>query len=624
MRVFILERTSLAALDATNDPPATGDRVVYFRPAQDVDGSAVAAMSARGVDVVFGPDRIDVALRRRIDRFLKRALRSWYLDHGRDVSIAGPYSLGRMLSVHIAISVKPSLLVAFCEICRRVLADVPTGAMIVTDVKDGETPFQRHLSGRNSHPSLTLLTALAQSRSLTVRSVTVADPLPAIHHSGGVPTLFRILRSLVGGLRPVWRRARWKAAARESSRHSIYFFMSDGLEAVARALAKRGDFTIFGDRAGCDEVVPVRYDHFAALPSRRLWAAGKALRQKSRATANDGSDETSFNGFDYGPFLLSGIREHLGNRLTIDLITIAQVEALVRKVRPDAVVLNGPAIFHQAMGAFVSSRGGKAFYFDHGLNVYTYGIRDAVLNEPGWIYGVHGRDNTPMYGANPVANATPCRCEILPTPMVRSMDSIDGRSREHDRRRVLVTNYTPGYDMGCARFHKQDRYMLDILEVVKSLSAKGYEITYRPHQGENIGYMRALAAARGMSDRLRIDRDGGFAEALARHDVLVANCTTCLYQALYAGWPTIFHEPHFDPDDFVGLPTATDIDPPISETSTELEAMIEQAFDSSSAVARFPEKFRKESADRFLGPNAGQADQVLADFLADELIESAT
>ena len=120
--------------------------------------------------------------------------------------------------------------------------------------------------------------------------------------------------------------------------------------------------------------------------------------------------------------------------------------------------------------------------------------------------------------------------------------------------------------------------------------------------------------------RMTIDNRGSFSDALAEHGAFVANASSCIYQALYAGWPTIFYEPDFHASDFIGLPAATDFAPPVAGNVEQLVDLIRASQDPESRVSIYPTDFNSIHADRFIGPDSTHADHRIADFITSEIV----
>jgi hypothetical protein len=426
-------------------------------------------------------------------------------------------------------------------------------------------------------------------------------------------------RMLIGGLRPAFLRGRIAARRERDKGPSVYVYFNHGIKLLATALVGRG-LRVCGDRAGEPGVTPLRYDHLLALPPTGLRAAARRLRERLQLLMQGGADSgLKFRGFDYAPFLLPGIAAYLRRRLPMDLIRMAQAIALMRRYRVDLTIINGDTAAMYAAIGYARRHGGRVLHVDHGMNMFRQGLRDGFLNQEHVTYVVHGTDHANAYGSSLSEGHRPRRV-LLGNPATSVMNPVIGRRANPPGRRVLMANYTPHYANRSDRLYHYDRYMRDLLTAAGKLVESAVRLSYRPHHGEDPRYIDWMLEAKGLRGRVSLDTSSSFEEALANHDVFVANTTSCIYQALYAGWPTIFYDPQMNPEHFIGMPVAQDIGPPVASSPGELVQKIIAAFDPGSEIATFPERFRTVHAERFIGRHASRAHEVIADFIRDELV----
>ncbi len=621
--LYILERMPLRDLDQCASVPEKGDRVIFLRNAQDIYGMAGEALSARGVQVIWGPDLLEKKQIRKIEAFLNGYLKGWFMENGEDVSKAEGLSLGQYLSGQLSTIQKPPLIVVLGEICRKALAESAPGGVVFCDIRDGWTMFANQVPAAEISPRRSMVKALAEAAEQSYRDLPVNRPLPDIHRNdkrtGLTNPYVALVRSFVGGLRPSYLLPRLKAVLCQRDKLGVYVYFNHDLRLIADRLVEKGDLLVYGDRDNIPGVVPLRYDHLWALPSKSLRKAAHRLSNTLESlVARKENPIFVYDGFDYGPFLLPGIRTFLKRKLPVDLIRMAQSIKLMQRFGIDLSVINGDtAPMFAAMG-YGKESGHKVVYVDHGVNIFLQGLRDIFLNQPHVTYITHGTDHLRAYGGNLPEQEKPRR-PLLGNPVTVLMDRIRKLRTDPPGRRVLMANYTPHYANHCGRFHDYDRYMRDLLIAARTLVERGASVTYRPHHGENPAYIFYMIEAMGLTGRVSVNETGTFEEALPLHDVFVANTTSCIYQALYAGWPTVFFDPGMDMDYLIGMPAATDIFRPVAQSPEQLVEMIEAAFDPTSEVGQFPAQFAGALAQRFVGPAADRSDQAIADFIRQEL-----
>ena len=144
MNIYFVERIRLHDLGRVPSPPIHGDWIVYFREAQDFDGSAGRNFTEKGVNVCWGRDLLTCEIIRDLDRFIDNYLKNWFLDDGFDFSRVSEFSMGEYISGRLTLYQKPALILTLGEICRRaldVIENLEPGAKVWSDIRDGESYF---------------------------------------------------------------------------------------------------------------------------------------------------------------------------------------------------------------------------------------------------------------------------------------------------------------------------------------------------------------------------------------------------------------------------------------------------------------------------------------------------
>ena len=628
-RLFILSRVYAAELTAAPDAPRSGDVVALFRQAQDADGSTIEQWRRDGVTVVMAEFLVELEEGRAIDATVQPACYSWHVINGKDVSIWNNISIGEILTPYLWIEYNILYLIRAGIIFKRLLTAYPLARDIITDVVDNYYYYQDKRQLPGALPWRQILQRLASddgrtcidlpSSLLSVPSISL--PAPRL---GFLSPPTRLLdrfhpRRLPQG----WRRLSQAITSnfRQHTKPLVYLFALGHLNRVATALARYGTVSVVANHDCGAGVAVMRHQDGSVQPDVSLWETGQRLRSLVDRLDHDGIDHPAFQweGIDFGPWVVSALRHLLLERLPDTLQQIAQLTRLIERLRPQAVVLSTSYGAANAVITGLRRQLGYRHYFINHAHDYTYGfVHNGAVADPEMTYISEGEDHLKGYGyAAPGSN--PPRRVTLANPAETVCDYLRKRKSKTRRQTVLALNYNCCTPHSVIRSGYVDQYLIDIITVGKQLYERGIRTIYRGHPSENKIYARELIRALNAADFISIDDGPSFEWALLKCDVLICNTTTCYYVALAAGWPTIFHEPGYDPQDFFGLPAAEDTGRPLSKTPAALLAYLLAAYDPDSEVARFPARFSGPLAGRFFNATSLPPDQAIAKFLLEEM-----
>lgn len=621
MKLYLLERTPLSALPAATPAPEAGDVVAFFREGQAPYGKGLDELRRRDVTVIQAEALIGVEEEAAIEDFVDRFLRNWCLDGEPEIGRTPPLSLGFIVAYHASLLFDPGFLIRFGETCRCLFDRFPHVEAVVNDIADGLHPLV--FFSPAVFPKRRLLDHLASAKGIGL--IDLSGPkIPLYFHRRFLPDRYleSIFRSFLGGFRLRFLVPRLALRFRKRKTPRIYFFLNHGIRLTAETVAARGNVNVVVDQAGHSGLVPLRHDHFLPLPSFKLLAAYIGLwRHVSRLARSSGF--AVFNGFDYSPFLAPGVRSVRGGLLVSAIIKGAQMERMLRRLRPDLVIINGVGSVHSRVAILSDAAlGYRVIYIGHSLNSMPYRYWPATADHPNVTFVVPGRGHMDLYAQRLPEDRKPRRV-VLPIPITSQVERSRGKRPVPPLRRVMVLSYSPRTTDSVAHAKYCDRFTLDVLAAARNLLEKGVHTTIRPKPVISAAYLDHMIEAAGLKEKLEIDRSPEFADALKRCDVVVSTNSTAYYQALYAGWPTIYYHPSFKRHEYIGLLADADIDAPVAQTPEQLVRMVLEAFDPKSRVARFPEVFNQKYAEHYLGPDPQRTDQQLAEFLIGEAIDAA-
>jgi len=608
VRLFLVERCDLSEIDAQ-----PGDVVAFLRPAQDPMGAQSQRLRDKGVAVEWAESRLSEDDAVAIDQFVDRFLCRWGLNgDGRDAGDADGFSLSRAVAYDLPIE-GINLLVRFGDIVARLLESYRP-AQVITDVENSATPHCYNDTNPTHCPRRSLLSQIAAQYGFSLSDLVPQDPLPSWCYEVSRLSFLPFLWSLVGGLRPAWLWGRIRL--RLMRKPLVYVFYNWGLAHVAEALHKATEVAVAGDSVVHRAVLPLRYDHLIAWPNKGLRRATAALRSHLAQLRQHGFEQNLVQrgGIDYTALFLDMLDQQCGLKLTIGLLACAQMRAMLCRYRPRACVVNGDGSFALRYLLAMGPRlGTQVVFVDHGFGTLRLPYTAQAMNYPDIVMVLPGQDAEAVVGPHMPAEQRP-KAVVLGNPAATAMLGV--APPRPMGKRLLLLNYDDGGWNSVRRSHLLDRYTLDVFTVGAELAKQGWTVSYRRHPGEAGEYGPSILRRMGLADVISLDRSPSLAQALSTHDVVVTNISSAFYQALFAGWPAIFHEPFFDASRFYGVPAAGDISPPVSTSAETLQALLLAAVSQpGSAVARFPDRFRGELAERFIGPHPEQAHDRIAGFV---------
>jgi len=619
LRLFVVERTPLEELREYSDGPKAGDIVAYFRAGQALDGDILISFADKEINVLRADTLLNAEDIVRIDGLVDSFTRSWFCENGIDVSRAAGVSIGMIISSQLISEYLIGPLVHSGEMFLKLLNKFSHAETVLTDILDGEIPIQGNSIIFECCSRRRLLLSMVENAGLPLIGLVPNNPIPPRSKSKGSLWFGPMIKSFIGGFRfrYLFPKIRLKF---KFGGNPIIFFSSiiHGFGIVASAMGTKGKITVVGSGPPSPGIISLRFDHFLPIPSPLILIGAYRLRKHVMKKAREKS-QLSLSGFDYSSFLWATAKHLCGTPLLIASIKISQTQRLLKTCRPQIAIVSSE--FHTDTRTIYESS--HQFSYDSvflpdglGWGPCSYSI--VGRNFPNVINGVPGSAHRKFFGGSLPENYQP-RCENIPIPLTLQVLHLSGKYPGPIHRRVLIISYGPDHSNSTARISYMDDYILSILAAAIRLKEHGIDITLRPHHGEDLSYYSYFINKTGMAGLIDVETKGSFADALEKHDLLISNVSTCYYQALYVGWPTVFFDPVCDPSLFTGLPGEPEHGAPMAKHANDLVRLVLEGLEPGNKVTEFSNQFREKLSERFIGPNANRADEVIADFLIREI-----
>ena len=616
-RIYFLERMTLAELFQDNsNRPLDEDVVVYLREAQLLAGEEGAFWRSRG-NCFNGETLLSYQESESINHLLCSLYLDWNSQLNGNQECADANIIAKSIATFFTVGTKMTIVIRRAEILRKLFAKYSDCETVFTDIQDGLTCFGNLLGKNLSNPQRTVLEEVGNLNNVKIIDLNVKNPVPPCHHTTSDWQLKKLGWVFIGGfrLKYLYNRIIWRFKKKVEKR--VYVFHNRALELISKQINQKNGGRVFSDTISNNNIIGVRHDHILPVFSIPfLLSSLKFLRQFNIFLRNIKNNEQYFyNNYDYSRVLTLSLSQTVKSRLLYAMIKICQSRALIKNYQIDLVVINGETA--QMLSASQVCK--KAIFVDHGMNLFSNGPCCNSGCQENLTYVVCGDDHLLDYGRGMAQHKRP-QTIVLSNPGISVMDSIKGKWNYNNKNRILLSNFSPNYDTTASRYFKHDNFMADLFDVVKILTQEGFKFTYRGHLGEDPSYQKYFCEKMGVDSILELENSNAFSEALVDHGVFVGNASSCVYQALYAGWPTIFYEPQFNKKDFIGLPAATDFTPPLADSRDKLIELIRATQDTESWISKFPKEFNSKYSKRFIGPNSDRAGAQIADYISAELV----
>lgn len=610
MHLYIVEHITLKELFDSSSGPASGDVIAYTRDMQDPFGTEQIAFRARGVTVIHTGDLFSWAALSEINQNIDSFLKKW---SGAD-SLRNDFCPYFLMAPLLPKTYGFGALVRFGEILRCLLERHPETSEILSDIRDGMDSTQDSSAIQGSCPKRVHLLDFVRKKNIRV---TFFDPANLIHSpfiSFNDLSILRIFKLWIGGFRPRYFIGRIRLRIHPKTPNRFYVFLNHGLSHVVETLAESGEVDVCTDQTMVGKSSSIRYDHLVPTISFR-WLSAIAEYRKRVRNVRVGAESAIINGIDYRAALTKSLTALSKLPLLIAAIQASQMERMLHTLGIRRLVINGessPATRH-AISRDVHF-GYKVIYIGHGLNAIPYGYWPVANNFPRVTFAVPGREHLDLYAHHLTGAAIP-RQEIVPTPIFSQVRHAAGKRRTPPARRILILAPGPGHTDSIVRQTMTDPYLIDVFACAKKWIAKNYSVTFRAHHDFDERLTRSVMDLYDLGRSLKLDRVKNFGDSLGDHDLVVTNISTCHYQALLVGWPTIFYERNFDRRNFISFLAREECPVPSAATPQDLERLVSQTLESGGFVETFAELFREKYGDAFIGPDAENAERRLADFL---------
>ena len=195
MKLFILDRTPLKAVQQLKLCPSQGDAIIFLRLAQAPVNQWVRNIQEGGVEVIWGETLLDYKSSIDTERLGARFVNMWYLKNGVDASKGNNISLGRLLDADISRLAHPKYIIRTGEIIRRAINRYSEASLIVSDLTNGQALDNTEPAFR---PMAELICEIARQCKLSINMISPVNPIPPLLERKNEISWFRMGKQLLG------------------------------------------------------------------------------------------------------------------------------------------------------------------------------------------------------------------------------------------------------------------------------------------------------------------------------------------------------------------------------------------------------------------------------------------
>jgi len=629
MNIYLLELTPLTHVSKFSTPPQSGDVVAFMRAGQDPTGREVRALEKQGIRVISTANYLCMDDGRAIQKAGDQFTSGWFLSpDGADTSIYQGISIGELVAIEIMFQACPAMIYRTGELCRKLMEEFQEAVGFFSDLTD-------NISYPTPVPLGSTVHEVVGQAGLSYTWLNPVDPLPpAFPLNKKLNCPRSMARQFLGGLRPKYFWGRFKLRIKRflgAPGKPIYIFMGHGAEKLARKFSADKNFQVIVNQIGLPGTDALRHDHLLALPDlTSLHLCWEMLRRLQEMAGHpcDRDGRFAFRGIDYGPMLARTVKSKLRLSLPLYMVVFAQIMKLQKIGRFMGVVTNGEGMTGMRILSRLQHDTNVPVYLSrHGINIHRSMAWGIGFNSLHVTYIACGEDHKNEYD-NHLHGVNKPRVEVIGSPMTSIMAPLRDRRPEKHQKRLLIIGYGSSMHNVSARAHICDRYTMDAFECARQLVDEGWSVRYRTHPGFSTKFEERLIDEMGIIGKISFDKSASFEDALLECDVVIGTLSSTFYQALYAGWPIVFHDPLYDTNDpnefldefYTGVIAAKDIDRPITRDAGALLNAVRSSLEPDSLVSRFPEHFVKIHKKRFIGEDPENSEKHIMDFIAQDLI----
>lgn len=553
-----------------------------------------------------------------INDFTDRVALNWYQVGADDRTLYHGVSFGYLVRGALSRSYMLPVLVKYGEVIRRVLTRWPSCQLVTHDFSGyGISAFISDEENSSIFNKGRLVLEVCSQLGVEVRHFCPESPLlsafmpPTRLAPGMTPRIKMIARKLAVFLEALANY--WGAATQlfGQRRRRIYFYNYGNLNSILNHVSSR---FVLRTMVSAGLKVATLYRGLRYVDFRResysLQQTDCDFISRLHSERVNFSKNVSFtlNGIGYEKIYLPAI-DDLVHRVIPGLVAhVGKVRKALRKYNIGVVIdIDMLSEESKALVAACKLERVKTVHLDHGIMGHRKAMEASALEEPDIVIGP-GMYDSYNHLARRVVLGNPAM-DPYPRDKRKAIKSIA---------RVLFLTFEDNFYARLDRFAYQEKYYEEIFSIFPKLQDSGIEIYYKPHPGESRAYHEYLFRFFNLDTRhIRYIQLEKFSAIIRDMDLVVSNVSSCYYEALAAGVPTIFMEPHFIKEALCPpLNGCHGVDVLRAENGKELLSIIKTHQAAPTFLNQFVSNFLNNQAPLYMGELDGLAGKRIVDYVS--------
>lgn len=548
---------------------------------------------------------------------------NWYKSNGIDQTLYQGLSLGKLVEITFSRTYMLSILVKYGEVIRKVVQKWPDIDTLYYDLCNSENYFFLYGDDRGKFFNKQMLVqSVAQQLKLKTYFLEAANLIPSkcVVYKHAFPLRRAIKQKIIFAIYSSISILIQIFYFNQKQKNQIYIL---GISHKKSILSHLSPSLILSSHITWLTILKALFTGTSLLDFDQIKyrlniseeAFIESLKEKFLKTNNEQflNYTFSYNNIDYSPLYMNTVKDLIVNVFPHLLNYTGKVRKGIRKKHIGTIIINEENDEKLRAVLYASHLEGKQSVFvDHGImginqaqKVCNRDLSDVVVCSGDFYksyYMDHSKHKREYHSfGNPSMDPYP----------------IQKRKKISKIKNVLFLTYQYAFYGRLDRFAYQGKYFEEIYSTFDELDSLGIEIYYRPHPGERREYHDYLMNFFSVDQKkINYIDNQSFTSLIRDMDLVISNTSTCYFESIAAGVPTIFMEPYLIPGSLL-LPCSSQNPEEVIRVSTgkEIIQIVKDNYKDPEKLNNFVERFLTLYSNNYIGQLDGNAWKRILDYI---------